>query len=248
MARTLSSNWDGLADHLAASFYEVTKQGGVWVRVKDGVSVRAAVTEADMELSLTWVGAFEDSDTDSQFPTTAAALQSGYPQHLIEAIGLGDTAIGEGAANVARRFEGRTGITKLNSTQVFNGMPPVKINATLLFRAWADPKQEVKAPVDQLVSWSLPPKLSQDGSIIARIAKSGQSAVDALMPSLAPIQIAMVYKGQVFSPLVIESIGLPLGSPTDVNGNYVQQLIPVTLATLTAIDRDDWTNTKKFSL
>jgi hypothetical protein len=244
----LTSNWDGLSEQLVASIYQVVRKGSNWGPIANGVVVKAAITEADMELALAWTGAFEDSDTDAQFPTTAAALQSGYPQSLIQAMGIGDTGIGESASKLASRFEGRTGITKLNSTQVFTGMPPVKINATLLLRAWADPVEEVEKPFDQLVKWSLPPKLSKDGSIIARIARSGESAIDALMPSIAPIQVALVYKKRCYSPLVIESIGIPMNSPVDQAGNYVQMLLPVTLTTLTALDRDDWTNSRKISL
>jgi len=243
----LSSNLDGLSKHLIGSFYQVVRAGKQWKPVDDGIVVKAAITEAEMELALTWTGAFEDSDTDSQFPTTAAALQSGYPQQLIRALGADESSLGQGASNLAGRFVGRTGITKLNSTQVFTGMPPVRITATLVLRAWSDPVNEVEKLFDQLVSWSLPPTLSDDGSVIARAAKSSQSVVDALMPSIAPVQVAMVYKGRRYSPLVIESVGVPLGAPVDSNGNYVQMVIPVTLATLTAIDRDDWANVKKFS-
>ena len=39
--------------------------------------------------------------------------------------------------------------------------------------------------------------------------------------------------------MVIESIEEPITSPRDKNGNYVECVIPMTLATLTALDRAD---------
>ena len=72
------------------------------------------------------------------------------------------------------QFEGRTGITKLNSTQVFNGMPPVKIQVTALFRAWRDSMKEVEAPFNKLMEWALPIELSKDGSVLARAAETAK--------------------------------------------------------------------------
>lgn len=60
------------------------------------------------------------------------------------------------------------------------------------------------------------------------------------MPSMSPTSIAMRYKGRVYSPLVIESIGMPLSSPVNSDGDFVQLAVPMTLCTLTAIDRGDW--------
>lgn len=42
------------------------------------------------------------------------------------------------------------------------------------------------------------------------------------------------------TPLVIESIGQPISSPVDSSGKYVELLVPMTLCTLTAPDREDW--------
>jgi hypothetical protein len=72
-----------------------------------------------------------------------------------------------------------------------------------------------------------------------------EAAAHAALPSKAPTKIAMKYKGRIYSPLVIESIGLPLNSPINVkNGNlegFTELLVPMTLCSLTAIDRADWT-------
>jgi hypothetical protein len=162
-----------------------------------------------------------------------------------------ENGVQQKANDFLKQFEGRTGITKLNSTQVFNGMPPVKITASVLFRAWRDAAIEVEVPFDKLMEWSLPIELSRDGSMLARGAKAlkGEMGyIEALLPSKSPTRIAMKYKGRLYCPLVIELIGMPMSSPVDANGRYVELIVPMTLCTLTAIDRDDWSNTKRVSI
>jgi hypothetical protein len=117
-------------------------------------------------------------------------------------------------------------------------MRPIKITATALFRAWEDSNGEVEAPFNKLMEWSLPKSLAKDGSILARAiqaVKGSMEYVDALMPSVVPARIALLYKGRTFSPLVIESIGMPLSSPVDKSGRFVQLAVPLTLCSLTAL-------------
>lgn len=258
----LSSQWRmtegnapgaGLSKFLIATFYEVERGGPdklSWVRVSGRPSVKAPLTEANMEVSLSWQSPFENAGADKGVPTLSAMLQSGALQPYVDDGGNASKTLG--------KFEGRTGITKLNSIQVFSGMPPVKIQVAALFRAWEDPKSEVEAPFEQLMKWALPKKLAPTGAIMSLIqgvkqAASGkpldEAAANALLPSHAPVKIAMHYKGRLFSPLVIESIGQPLNSPiAQKNGNFdgfVELLVPMTLCTLTAMDRDDWTGAKQ---
>lgn len=240
----LSSEWMGLSRHLIASFYRVEKDDqGIWKPSADLVEVKAPLTEASMEIALNWQSPFEDTGADKGVPTISAMLQSGQIQPYLNALGVGDGKI----ANTAKEFQGRTGITKLNSTQVFSGMPPVKIQVTALFRAWLDPVKEVEAPTSQLMEWLLPEELSADGAIVSllKATKDQSSAISALLPSMAPVMVAMQYKGRLYSPLVIESIAYPLNSPVDANGHYTELLIPMTLCTLTAFDRKDWANSRQ---
>lgn len=236
---------------MIASFYEIKKNDdGVWSRAKaDPVTVLAPLSEASMEISLSWQSPFEHAGPESRAPTLLAMLQSGAFMPLIDAVfsGKGEAGIAAEAQqrsnDFVRQFEGRTGITKLNSTQVFNGMPPVKFQITALFRAWSNPFAEVEAPFNKLMEWSLPVKLSPDGSVLARSAqavKGNTGFIDALVPSIAPTTVAMKYKNRIYSPLVIEAINDPIASPVDRNGRYVEKAVTMTLATLTAIDRDDW--------
>lgn len=250
---TLTSKWDGLSPHLIAGFWPIKKDGnGVWQR-SEPQTVLTPLTEASMEVSLSWQSPFEHSGPESRAPTLLAMLQSGALQPIIDAVfnrkGNVEDATGffseaqRKSNEFVRQFEGRTGITKLNSTQVFNGMPPVKFQVTALFRAWDDPAKEVEEPFSKLMEWALPVELSPDGSVLARSAQSVRGElgfIDALVPSVAPTVIAMKYKNRIYSPLVIESISKPLASPVDASGRYVELSVPMTLGTLTAIDRDDW--------
>lgn len=235
----LSSIWDGLSPHLIASFYKLEKNSsGAWVPATDGVVVKATLIESNMEVTLNWQSPFENAGADNGIPTISAMLQSGAIKPYIDALGLS----GGKTEDLAKSLEGRTGITKLNSTQVFTGMPPVKIQVTALFRAWLDPAKEVEVPFSKLMEWALPEYLAPEGAILslAAAAKNDTSKIEALLPSKVPSCIALSYKGRVYSPLVIESIAHPMGSPIDTDGRYVELVIPMTLCTLTAFDRADW--------
>jgi len=244
---SLTSRWDGLSDHLIASFYEVEKSddGKSWRSLAEFGVVKAPLTEASMEIVLGWQSPFEGAGADRGMPALSAMLQSGALQPYANPDGKAGSFFG--------KFEGRTGITKLNSTQVFSGMQPVKIQVTALFRAWLKPGEEVEEPFAKLMEWALPVKLAPDGAIMSAFTAIkgsvtgtplSEAAVNALLPSTTPVKIAMKYKGRTYSPLVIESIGFPMNSPIDSNGQYVELLVPMTLCSLTAIDRKDWSNTR----
>lgn len=266
----LSSSWDGLSNHLIAAFYEVDRQGRP-LKDQDGnpvnVVVRAPLTESNLDASLNWQSAFESMSPETKAPMLFAMLQSGAIQPVIDSLNAtqagklvskfaGTEAGNAVSGNIAsaqqrsgdflKQFEGRTGITKLNSTQIFSGMPPVKIQVTALFRAWRDPVSEVETPVNQLMTWALPEKLAND-SLIANTVKSvqdGSSLINALLPSQSPHLIAMRYKNLTLGPMVIEAIGYPLSSPIDSRGHFTELLIPMTLCSLTAWDREDWAKTR----
>ncbi len=239
----LHSKWDGLSPHLIASFWPVERAGSgshYWRKIEGHPTIQAPLTEANIEMTLGWQSPFENAGADKGVPAISSMLQSGAIQPWV-----GD---GKGKDFVGK-FEGRTGITKLNSTQVFAGMPPVKIQAVALFRAWSDPVAEVMNPVMQLIQWALPQELAPDGPIMSllsaakEVAKGkplDEASARALLPSIAPAKIAMKYKGTLYSPMVIESIGYPIGSPVDSNGNHVELVVPLTLCSLAAIDRADW--------
>ncbi|WP_428827693.1 hypothetical protein ACLIKD_06795 [Azonexus sp. IMCC34842] len=245
----LKSLWDGLNPNLIAKFYEVDRKGAPI----GNVEVHAPLTDANLEMTFSWNSPFENAGAESKAPAVLQLLQSRLISELLDELAPNDgSAIDKGLKNLSgavKNIEGRAGISKLNSTQVFVGMPPVKIPVTALFRAWRDPVQEVEDPIDQLTNWALPVKLADDGTMATRAIKAAQGkqgAVDVLLPSQVPTMIAMLYKGRTYGPLVIESIGQPISAPIDFLGNYVSMAIPMTLCSLTAIDREDWKSMKNY--
>jgi len=251
----LSSEWGGLSPHLIATLYEVDIDGK---RVDENVTVKAPlVGSAVLGMQMQWQSPFESSGAESKAPMLAAMLQSGA---LIPAIDSINGALKAGGIEVSDSFKsslkdslnsaiGRTGLTKLNSTQTFAGMPPVDLTCSFLLRAWRDPVEEVMKPLEQIMKWLLPQKLADQSTLLTRAADfaagKGGSAIDVLLPSKSPVMIAMRYAGMTYSPLVIESASYDLNAPKDKNGNFVSQTIPLKLASLTAIDKDDFVGFRK---
>lgn len=237
--------WDGINPHLIASIYEVDHER----EPREGTPAVHClfVDDANLEATLNWQSPFDGAGPEARAPTLAAMLQSGAIQPLAERFG----GAGEAAKEVSETARGRTGITKLSSTQVFSGMPPLRIQATIMLRAWRDPGAEVEAPLDQLMAWALPRELAPEGTLLTAAVdwvKQGErdvnGFVEAAMPSFAPSLLALRYKGRLYAPLVIETIGVPLNSPSDKFGRFVQLQLPVTFSTLTAWDRRDWENSR----
>lgn len=260
MASVLGSKWDGMSGHLIASLYQVGRGSldAPYARVQDGVTVVAPLIDANIEFALTWQSPFESAGADTQAPFFSAMVQTGGLIPVLDKLGdfakkLGiESEAGKAGKDYLQKGVGQASITKLNSTQVFTGMPPVKITANLLFRAWDDPRREVEAPVDQVINWALPREISNDASAILRLAeastKDEMTYLEALYPSKAPVMVGLTYKGRTYLPLVIESVGLPITAPTTADGVLAEVMMPVTLCTLTALDRNDWSGTKVQSL
>ena len=233
----ITSIWDGLNPHLVASIFEVDH---TCKRIGDVVVKAALADETTLDFVFNWQSPFEQSGPDSKAPALMAMLQSGALQPLAERAGESVNKALGGGIEAAR---GRAGITKLNSTQVFSGMPPVKFTATLLLRAWRDPDAEVERPLDQLMQWGLPQKLAPEGTMVTAaidFVSGSKNLIDAALPSIAPTLVAITYKRRTYGPMVLESIGVPLSSPIDALGRFVQLSLPVAFSTLTAMDRFDW--------
>lgn len=251
MREIYSSKWDGLSRHLIATLWEVEKVAKqdnpddyTYISKEDGNTVQAVLTDMQISTNTEWRDQFSDAGPETKAPTLTAMLQSGALQPFLSAF-LPDGDAQTKMSALMKEFEGRTGITKLNSTQVFVGMQPIKISCTAHFRAWSDALTEVEQPVDQLMEWSLPQFLSREGSIVVRAKEklaggSDKSWAETLMPSRSPSLIALNYKGRTFCPLVIESVELPYSSPITSSGKFVQMAVQLQLSSLAAIDKDEW--------
>jgi hypothetical protein len=228
----LSPEFGELSPFLIAKFYAIRRNNnGSWLAVEGEPIVKCAFTDCNLDATMQWESPFEGGGS-TPFQATGAMLKSGEAARRADAAGLPN--------NFFSNFEGRAGITKLNSTQVFNGMPPVKITVTALFSAWADAEKEVERPFNKLMEWALPQYLAPDR--ITGLQKAKNTA-EAIFPSKAPTIIALNYQGKSYSPLVIESISVPLDSPIDRRGYHTSLSISMTLCTLTALDKYDWQTT-----
>lgn len=244
------SQWGNLSRNLIARIYPCDSSGKeILSELGATTDIRGPITDAQFEASLNWQSPFENSGPESKAPALMSMLQTGQLATLanaLQAVVPSDSAMGkmvagaaEKTAGYAKELEGRTGITKLNSRQVFSGMPPIKLTMILHLRALTDPATEVVAPYQRLLEWALPQQLAKDG-VLAEVIKSGSDDfIKALFPSLAPQMIGFAYGNNRYSPMVIESIGNTIDGPMGPTGLPLYRAVQVTLATLTALDKND---------
>lgn len=245
----LKSEWGSLSPHLMAVWFPVkmTQDGDSRSFKAFGeTQVMAPITDAQVEQTQNWTSPFENQTADSGMSTFSAMLQVGGYGAIMNALqkhvpngSAADSAL-SAAQEQANSLTGSTSITKLNSTQIYNGSPPLKITMTAHFRALRDPIKEVKKPVNQLMEWSMADYLAPDG-FLTNLIESG-SAVRSVYPSRAPSIIGMIFRGCFYMPMVIESITKPLTHPITTDGQTIVTSVQMTLASLTALDRTDWKN------
>lgn len=249
--KSAATQWGNLSPHLIARMYPCDSKGVEIIGPLGPTSIFSPITDANFEVTLNWQSPFESSGPENKAPALMAMIQTGQiatVANAIQAFIPGDNALtgildstAEKAKQYARELEGRTGITKLNSRQVFAGMPPIKVTMTLHFRAISDPQTEVMEPYRRLLEWALPQQLAEDGILteLLKSAKSGDDIVKALFPSLAPQLIGFNYANERYSPMVIESVSNPIDGPLSSNGIPIYRAVQVSLATLTALDKND---------
>lgn len=255
----LTSKWDGLSPSLLASVYAVDSGGAP---IAGAPMVLAPFTEAQLEVSANWQSPFEQSGLDNRLPAISALAQTGALGSYIDMFGNNgggeDTLVGrlvssfnqsvsEFATTAAQATQGRSGLTKLNSQQVFTGAMPIKVTATMIFRAFDNPQTEVVAPVDQLIRWTLARELAQNAAAAQafRNLADGQGLLKAALPSLTPTMVAIRYAGFTLSPMVIESVSKPLTVPRYRDGSALQEQVQVTFGSLTALDENDWIRARR---
>lgn len=242
------SQWGALSKHLFATLYPCDAKG-VEKTGSNGASfaIAAPATDVQFESTLNWQSPFENSGPESKAPTIMAMIQTGQIATVANALQavLPDGAAGDLARGIAgkteswaKALEGRTGITKLNSRQVFSGMPPIRVTLVLHLRAVTDPELEVLQPYQQLLQWAWPQKLAENG-VVSEMLTSGEGAIRAMFPSIAPQMVGFKFGNERYRPMVIESIANPLDGPKDSQGRPIYRSVQVTLATLTALDTND---------
>ena len=246
VAGGLGSKWDGLSSHLIARIYEVDTEG---VAIPDGPVVYAPFAgDVSLDVDLNWQSPFENAGADSAARGLTTLLQSGALAGIIDKVGAAVGVDSSGMSGAASEAKGRSGMTKLNSTQIFTGMPPLRIQGELLFRAWSNPTTEVEMPIEQLIAWAMPKKLASIGTLTTAAAEyltSDKGLIESMLPSEVPSLLAVTYKGRTYSPMDIERVNMPLSSPVDSSGRFTQMKMPLTIASLRAWDRDDWSASRR---
>lgn len=250
--KILSSEWGALSPYLIALIYPVkmTTQGDSRSFQPFGdFAVAAPISDANLEQSANWTSPFEQQTPDARFSTFSSLLHVGGLDSVLNAlmkVAPGSQSVLGGAQEQLSSMTGRSSMTKLNSTQIYSGSPPLSISLTAHFRALKDPWKEVDRPVNQLMSWAFPEELAAAGiatNALNQMAAGGSISVDSVMrtiyPSVGPSIVGLRYKGKDFCPMVIERVSKPLDSPIDQNGQTIITSVQMTISSLTAIDRID---------
>lgn len=259
-ATASGSNWGSLHPDLIVTLSSCDRKGNA-----TGDSVKAVIKEGSMEQQFNWKSPFEDMQVEMLHPNlmlAANGLTSGAVPALMQSLfdvtqgqetatsetGEGGSANGAGGGMSGMlkelvgsldKFDGRSGITKMNSRQVFAGHSPLKITMTLLFRAWQDPNSEVVKPFQTLQKMAYPKTLAEDHIQAVGGEEMGvDMAIKAIFPSEAPSFVKMTYKGETYPPMVIETIGKPLDAPYSIMGDLWLE-VPITLETAHSLDYKD---------
>jgi len=246
----LGSDWGSMSPLLMARIFVCDSKGVADIKEYEGVF--GPMEEGSFEATFNWQSPFENMGPETKAPALTAMIQSGSLVPVLNALqavnpdpnGKIGSMIDAGADKLkaaVKELEGRTGMTKLNSRQVFSGAPPTRINFSMEFRATTDAAAQVMAPLQRLLEWVFPQELAEEGilSEVLQTARDVDSFIKALFPSFAPKLLGLTYAAQTYSPMVVESISYPLHGPKDERGNFLHLTVQVSMATLTALDRPD---------
>ena len=211
-AETQPVQWGRLSKGLLAEIYplkKINRDGGTFDFERAGASVFALLTEGQIEFSNNYTTPFESSNPESRLPNLMGMIQSGQlisafgqifgggkTQGFLDLIGL--SGLVEKGGDLLQSLEGRTNLTKINSTEIYVSTSPLKMPLTLVLRAWQDAKTEVEDPIARLESWTLPEYLHDQGLLVS-LANSGGSVeekLQSLWPSKVPPFVAIQYAGQ----------------------------------------------------
>lgn len=255
-AETQPVQWGRLSKGLLAEIYplkKINRDGGTFDFERAGASVFALLTEGQIEFSNNYTTPFESSNPETRLPNLMAMIQSGQlisafgqifggdkTQGFLDLIGL--SGLVEQGGDLLQSLEGRTNLTKINSTEIYVSTSPLKMPLTLVLRAWEDAKTEVEDPIARLESWTLPEYLYDQGLLVS-LANSGgtvEEKVQSLWPSKVPPFVAIQYAGRTYKPLLIETISSPLVVERDPDLNRLFAQVTLSVTSRTALDAPTW--------
>ncbi len=250
--KVLTSQWGGLNRKLIGLLYAVQPTVGSngkrsWDEDSSKPSVKFAVSNCTLEAQMQYASPFESIGISHIAPLISGAIQSGMLQTAANAVAayapsetIAKIAADLGSSDQINALAGASPLTKLNSSLIFNGMQALKWQMTAHFRAWKDPKAEVEGPVNQLMSFALPQRISDEG-FVTTLAKN-HDFLKALFPSEAPQILGFNFANMQIAPCIIESIGQSLTAPMDADGNRLNVSVQLNMSTLGAIDKNDWSS------
>lgn len=258
-AETQPVQWGRLSKGLLAEIYplkKINRDGGTFDFERAGASVFALLTEGQIEFANNYTTPFESSNPETRLPNLMAMLQSGQ---LISAFGqiFGEqkpqgslqitdpSGFLQQAGDLVQSLEGRSNLTKVNSTEIYVSTSPLKMPLTFVLRAWQDAKTEVEDPIARLESWTLPEYLYDQGLLVslAQSFKNGENReqnVQSLWPSKVPPFVAIQYAGRTYKPLLIETISSPLVVERDPDLNRLFAQVTLSVTSRTALDAPEW--------
>lgn len=225
------TDWGMLNDLLQVRIRLCDKQGAP----KGDEQVIAVPTDGDFSIDNQYSTPFDNSNPEHRLPTMMGMLQSGDWVNTLDTIATNVFGIELGADSKESlsALEGRSNLTKANSTNIFTATMPVTINMTLLFSAWRDAKVEVEDQIKLLQQWALPEKL-EEGSLVSSFAEN--KSLTSLFPSLVPPYVSLYYGKKKYLPLLIGNVGVPLVVPMDSDGNRMGLQVPIQILSRTAWD------------
>lgn len=194
--------------------------------------------EGELSIDNQYSTPFENSNPEQKLPTLMGQLQSGDWVNTLNSV-LGSTVGAQLSTNQIEKLnalEGRSNLTKLNSTQIYVFTQSITMPFTLMFEAWVDAKIEVEDQLDLLKKWSLPISLS-DQSLISSVAEN--PSLTSLFPSEVPPFVSISYGGKRYAPMLIGSFSEPLANPKDKDGNRLLVVAQSSFMSRTAWDRNN---------
>lgn len=214
-------------------------------------TVVGVLTDGDLEFASQYSTPFENSNPEQKFPTLLGMIQSGQ---FVASLGeVAGNVIGEGVTNkllemsgvnglassIGDKIEGlqgRSNLTKVNSTQIFVSTQPVALSGTIFFRAWKNAAAEVEEQVRRLEEWSLPRFLSAKGIVQSATDKA---SLESLFPSIIPPFVSVDYGGKRYAPMILESANSPLVVERDQKGNRLAVSVQCRFVSRQAWDAND---------
>ena len=161
-------------------------------------------------------------------PGTSRQLQANWNSPF-EQSSLGSAF--EKTAGLAQTTTGKTSLTTLNSTQIWEGNRPISLNLVLILYAYSDPWQEVMLPLQELEKMASP----EVNKVSPINVMPGQETFGR-MP--APITLNMG-RTNIITDCVIEGMSEPLDKEKNSDGLLIRTETTLTVQTKSMLNRSE---------